>query len=74
MRCLSDAPIGESVRVTALLARDLIKERMLALGITKGTEIEVIRKGPKENLTVFAIRGAMVALRKEEAKLILISD
>ena len=47
---------------------------MLALGLTEGAEINVIRKGPKNNLTVYNIRGSKIALRQEESNLILVSD
>jgi len=30
----------------------------------------VLRKGPKNNLTVYRIRGAMIALRNEESRFI----
>ncbi|HHX80151.1 MAG TPA: ferrous iron transport protein A [Acholeplasmataceae bacterium] len=74
MKYLCDVGVGEVVEVASLLSKDLLKERMLALGITKGTKIEIIRKGPKDNLTVFDIRGVMIALRKEESKLILVAE
>ena len=54
-------------------AGELLKERLLSLGLTKGAVIEVLRKGPKNNLTVYRIRGAMIALRKEESSLIKVS-
>ncbi len=72
MNYLSDIDVGKVVKVNALLAKDLLKERMLALGLTKGTSVEVIRKGPKNNLTVFDIRGVMIALRREESNLIMV--
>lgn len=74
MKYLCDVGVGEVLEVASLLSKDLLKERMLALGITKGTKIEIIRKGPKDNLTVFDIRGVMIALRKEESKLILVAE
>ena len=46
---------------------------MLALGLTEGAEIDVLRKGPKNNLTVYNIRGSKIALRQEESNLILVS-
>lgn len=72
MQSLSEVKIGQIVNVSAILTKDIIKERMLALGITKGSNIEVVRKGPRNNLTVFAIRGVMIALRREESSLILV--
>ena len=71
---LCDIGIGKIAKVEILLAKNLLKERFLALGLTKGTPVQVIRKGPKDNLTLYKIRGAMIALRKEEASLILVNS
>lgn len=70
MKILTDANVGEIVKVKSNDAEDSLKERLLALGVTNGANIEVLRKGPKNNLTVYRIRGAMIALRKEESRLI----
>ena len=64
MEMLSEIGAGESAVVTSNEAGELLKERLLSLGLTKGAVIEVLRKGPKNNLTVYRIRGAMIALRK----------
>jgi len=47
---------------------------MLALGLTKGAKIEVVQHGPSGDPTIYNIRGAMIALRKEEASLILVTS
>ncbi|MEF9951875.1 MAG: FeoA family protein [Clostridium sp.] len=73
MRSLCSASIGELVVVKNLHAQNELKERFLALGITKGAILEVLRKGPSNNLTVYKIRGAMIALRREESDLISIN-
>lgn len=73
MKKLSDAKVGDYVKVIQNDAQDSLKERFLALGLTNGANIEVLRNGPKNNLTVFRIRGAMIALRKEESKYIEIN-
>ena len=67
---LIDVEVGEIVKVKKNSARDSLRERFLALGLTNGADVEVLRKGPKNNLTVYRIRGAMIALRSEESKLI----
>ena len=74
MHYLCDVEIGKIVKVMSLISKDLLRERMLSLGITRGAKIEVIRKGPKDNLTVFDIRGVMIALRKEESRLIIVEE
>lgn len=67
---LIDVGVGEIVKVEKNTAHDYLKERFLALGLTKGADVEVLRKGPKNNLTVYRIRGAMIALRNEESNYI----
>lgn len=73
MENLHDVKVGKTVKVQRLFSKDSLKERMMALGITKGAMVEVVRKGPGDNLTVYKIRDTMIALRKEEASLIAIS-
>ena len=74
MKNLSEIKVGSSVIVTRNNSKSSLKERLLALGLTQGAIIEVLRKGPKNNLTVYRIRGAMIALRKEEGELIEVSE
>lgn len=74
MEKLCNAKIGSIVKIENLTAKDVLKERLLSLGLTRGAKVEVLRKGPKNNLTVFRIRGAMIALRNEESSLIYVSE
>ena len=61
-----------TAQVEDLLSEGNLRERMLALGFTKGALIDVLRKGPKNHLTVYKVRGSKIALRKEESNLILV--
>ncbi len=72
MKKLNEVNCHTTVKVAKLTATGLLRERLLALGITTGAMIDVIKKGPKNNLTVYNIRGAMIALREEEGSLILV--
>ncbi len=65
MNKFTDIKVGSVVKVEKLLSTGYVRERMLALGLTQDVYIEVIRKGPKDNLTIYNIRGAMIALRKD---------
>ena len=73
MEKLVNVETGLTVKVEELLSSGYIRERMLALGLTKGASIAVVRRGPKKNLTVYNIRGTMIALRKEEGEKIIVS-
>lgn len=71
---LDNISVGSLVKVEDLYSTGPLRERMLALGLTKGARVEVIRKGPSGDPTVYDIRGTMIALRKEEASLIAVSN
>ncbi|GAA3659877.1 FeoA family protein [Asaccharospora irregularis] len=73
MKKLADIDVRKTVKVENLLSTGNLRERMLALGLTQGALIDVVRKGPKNNLTVYNIRGTKIALRQEESSLILVS-
>lgn len=66
MKVLYKANVGETVEIIKNNTDSALKERLLALGLTEGANVNVLRKGPKNNLTVYNIRGAMIALRNEE--------
>lgn len=70
---LSDMTVGDMAKVHGLNSKGFTRERMLALGLTKGATVEVIQRGPSGDPTLYDIRGAMIALRKEEAALINVS-
>ncbi|MBT2158786.1 ferrous iron transport protein A [Clostridioides difficile] len=73
MKNLNDIQVKKTVKVEDILSSGNLRERMLALGLTRGAVIDVVRKGPN-NLTVYKIRGSKIALRQEESSLILVSD
>ncbi|KEI01544.1 ferrous iron transport protein A [Clostridium botulinum] len=70
---LSEINVGKLAKVNGLNSNGVIRERMLALGLTRGTTVKVIQRGPSGDPTIYDIRGAMIALRREEASLINVS-
>ena len=72
MKRLTDVKIKTTAQVEDLLSDGNLRERMLALGFTKGALIDVLRKGPKDHLTVYKVRGSKIALRTEDTNLILV--
>ena len=63
---------GETARVTGIsaLCRGLERRRLLDLGIVPGTLVGAELRSPSGDPTAFRVRGALVALRKEQADLI----
>jgi len=69
---LSKIQVGCKVQIYELLSTGLPRRRMLDLGIIPGTIITVVRKSPLGDPIAYNIRGAMIALRKEESDQILV--
>jgi DtxR family Mn-dependent transcriptional regulator len=73
---LSTLKPGEKGQVVALSPRlrGADRRRMMDLGILPGTTIDVEMTSPSGDPTAYKIRGALIALRKEQAKLIQVES
>ncbi|UCF18475.1 MAG: DtxR family transcriptional regulator [Gemmatimonadota bacterium] len=58
---------GESGRVIKLRCAGFSRRRLLDLGITPGAVIECAFPGPLEEPIAYRVRGALIALRREQA-------
>jgi ferrous iron transport protein A len=67
-------PVGGNVRVRELTANGNVRRRMLDLGLIVDTEIEALMKSPSGDPIAYQIRGAVIALRSEEASQILVES
>ncbi len=67
---------GEQARVVALSAacRGPERRRLLDLGFVSGTTVEVEMASPLRDPVAYRVRGSVVALREEQARLIQIAD
>ena len=50
-----------------------VRQRLLEMGLTKGTIIEVIRFAPMGDPMEIAVRGYRLSLRQKEAEAVLVS-
>ncbi len=64
--------IGDKAQVTALDYQGAERRRMLDLGLVCGTMVEALQKSPAGDPIAYFIRGAVIALRDEDAKRILV--
>lgn len=72
MYTLNLLPIGQSGVVSRLNLKGSERRRMLDLGIVQGTSIEALQKSPSGDPVAYFIRGAVIALRDEDAQKILV--
>ena len=70
---LRDCPVGKRVRVVSYepTARTY-KRKLLAMGLTPGTEFTITRHAPLGDPTEIEVRGFHLSLRKDEADALLI--
>ena len=69
---LNYLPIGKKAIVKELVFDGIIRRRMLDLGLITDTVIEALQRSPSGDPIAYHIRGAVIALRSEEASKILV--
>ncbi len=67
---LDTLALGETCVVVRLDSTGAERDRMMDLGILPGTRITAEMRAPLGEPTAYRIRGALVALRPEQARLI----
>lgn len=65
-------PLGSCSKVKEIIADGCSRRRMLDLGLILDTEVKSLRKSPSGDPIAYQIRGAVIALRSEEASKILV--
>jgi DtxR family Mn-dependent transcriptional regulator len=73
---LSELELGESARVVRIspICRGLQRRRLFDLGLIPGTTVTAELRSPSGDPTAYRIRGTLIALRKEQADLIHVTD
>lgn len=69
---LNYLPLGKKGKVKALMSDGSTRRRMLDLGLIADTEVEALQKSPSGDPIAYDIRGAIIALRSEEASKIIV--
>lgn len=72
MMPLSFLPVGRKARVKALKSNGISRRRLLDLGLISDTVIEALQKSPSGDPVAYLVRGAVIALRSEEASKIIV--
>ena len=67
MKTLRDIPVGQSSTVLKIHGEGALKRRIMDMGITKGTEIQVRKVAPLGDPIEITVRGYELSIRKDEA-------
>ncbi len=72
--CLNDIEVGEHAVVGSLHATGSMRRRLLDIGLIENTEVECLGRSPGGDPSAYLIRGAVIAIRSEDSKNILIKE
>ena len=70
---LRDVAVGESAVVRKLTGDGAVKRRIMDMGLTKGTEVQVHKVAPLGDPIEVTVRGFELSLRKDEAENVLVA-
>ena len=70
MKTLRDVAVGQTAIVAKIHGEGALKRRIMDMGITKGTEIYVLKVAPLGDPVEVTVRGYELSLRKEDADIL----
>lgn len=73
-RSLAKLPIGARARIADIIAEPSLEQRLLAMGLLPGTEVEVVRQAPLGDPIEIKVLGYSLSLRRSEAACVKIED
>jgi len=72
MTTLNDMRPGDKATVKLLLSAGSMRRRLLDIGLYENSKIECVGKSPAGDPSAFLICGAVIALRSEDAKDVIV--
>lgn len=60
--------INEPALIIRVKGEGILRQRLLEMGLTPGTKIEVIKSAPMDDPLELRLRGYVLCIRKEEAE------
>ena len=73
IKTLDKLPMNKQAIIKQINCEAKLKRRLLDLGLIKGTKITPILINPSKDPRAYQVRGTTIAIRKEDAKLIIIN-
>ncbi|WIW70802.1 MULTISPECIES: FeoA family protein [Anaerosinus] len=73
IQSLATLSAGQFCYINTIELQGLFKRRILDLGVIPGTVVQCIRHSPSGSPIAYKIRGATIAIRKEDASQIKVT-
>ena len=70
MKTLKDVKVGENAVVVRLHGEGAVKRRIMDMGLTRGTEVNVRKVAPLGDPMELTVRGYELSVRKADAEMI----
>ncbi|WP_040196887.1 FeoA family protein [Candidatus Soleaferrea massiliensis] len=70
MKTLKEVKVGNTVTVVKLHGEGAVKRRIMDMGLTKGTAVQVRKVAPLGDPVEVTVRGYELSLRKSDAEMI----
>lgn len=70
MKTLKESKVGETARVVKLHGGGAVKRRIMDMGLTKGTEVQIRKVAPLGDPIEVTVRGYELSIRKTDAEMI----
>ena len=67
MKTLRDLAVGQSGTIARVRTTGALKQRFMDMGITKGTDVKVLKIAPLGDPIEVEIRGYNLSVRKDDA-------
>lgn len=71
---LCDISPGDTAVISNMLAQGSIRRRLRDMGLVEGAEVECLMKSPLGDPVAYLIKGAVIALRREDAAAVTVED
>ena len=71
---LSDIAPGKRAAVYDIVAEESMARRLMDIGMVQGTEVKCLMKSPLGDPAAYLIKGAVIALRREDAGTVLVRE
>lgn len=69
---LSKAKVGRSFTIKGIEGKGALRQRILDMGLTRGTRVNILKFAPLGDPMEISVRGYELSLRKAEAEKIIV--